>query len=595
MPLATLQGSTNRRPESPAPSENQYAQGNATTGATEDQRALGKEYVRNTFIHDNAIDLDRFGEVITDIRRYIAGYPIRVTYYHKTVSDRQGTNDPDFIVNSISDSYTRIQDFEIKLDQSLQYSYLTEENISDVIGEATMYPGIQPHVGDMLVYTVDPGTGAMGLFKITTFHRLSIRANTCWRVSLQLMQFIDQADLDNLEKQVVDVKYFTLDAYTGDKHVLLTSESQQLLRDLNTVETILKQHYVDQFFDVSIHNTFVRPDNVYDPYIVAFLDTMFGYGELPHRVYQLITDAPLDYKSFWNALLNPDYITQNRAARYYKVATVKQESRTAIINSLLNKSYVLLCEEEDNTTYSYISYGLFSLNGAASDDFDQLVRLFYEQRLIDPFALLTQAQNYHTLSPMDQFYRIPVFMFLATLLKRTILDGTENVAYGNSVRYLPTELEFDSDNVIDEVLSVNMDNKALGLIDPEGKQWYFENQAVSYSGNAIHMTLSNILTAYFDAWTFQDNVSVYTCSWVAGEQTIEIANDWGLMVGMAVESVAGIPAKARVTNIEGTTITLSAATDSELPNGSDVEVQIGWATVDGTWKAVFTGNTIDEE
>ncbi len=594
MPLSTLQGTTDRVPTSPAPTENQYAQGEATVNVPQDQKALGKEYVRNTFIHDNAVDLDRFGEIIADIRRYIAGFPIKVTYYHKIVSDRNEGNDPDFISGSVSDSYVRIQDFEIKLDASMEYSYLTEENISQYIGEATLYPGMQPHVGDMLVYTVDPGTGAMGMFQITQFNRLSIRSNTCWRVSLQLVQFVDQTDLDELESQVEDFKYFTLDSYIGEKHVLLTSESKTLLNDIQKIRSVLKRHYADQFFDADVHDTFVRPDGVYDPYIIKILNVMFEYHDLPHRIYQLVSNPVLDYKSFWSALMAPDYITTGRAAKYYKVTTRRSETREATINSVLNKEFVVLYDEEDEWTENYISDGLFSLDGEDSTEFDTLVRLYYEQRQIDPIALLTQAQGYASLSAEDQFYRIPVFMFLATLLERTILNGTENTVYGSSVRYLPTELEFDSDNVVDEVLSVSMDNKALGLIDSDGKQWLFPDEAVVYSGNTIHMTISSILDEYGDDWTFIDEPSTYVCSWTAGENTIEVETDWGLMPGMAVEGVTGIPAKTRVLSVDGTTVTLSQNTDAEEADGESVDVKIDWATVNGTWKAVFTGNTVEE-
>lgn len=595
MALSSLQGTTNVTPKSPAPSGNEYVDSKIDVTQTPDQRQVDQGPVKDSYHRSTVLDMNRYGQIIAQIRQYIQGSPIYVTYYHKVVPETNRTEDTDINHSDIEPTYTRINDFELRLTNGLEYSHLTDENISQIVGEATIYPGLTPHVGDMLLYTVDPATGKVGKFKVTSVERLTVRSRTCHRVSLQLMAFVDQSDIDNMEQQVIDVLFFDLRSFMGDHSVLLHTSEKQLLHDIETVEGTLKKFYVKNFFDDQKHHTFVRPDGIYDPYIADFLTYVFGYYDLPEYPRQLMDPPANIYSSFWSGLLDRNTVTPNSLLTHFIVRRYTSEARDGFITSLLNHDYVYLCRPESyDDAAPYITDGIASLDGEEQSDFDKLVRLFYEQREVDPTTLLKQAQDFRDLSEIQQFYRIPVFMFLLSLLRQVIFAGTGDIKYGNAVDYYPTEYEFTNDDLTGHHLIVNMPNKAIGVIAPDGSQKMFNSDEVRYSDGNIHVDLLRIFKEYYSSWQFADDASVYTASWNSGSSVLQLENSSNIELDMAVKDNQGkIPETAHVVNISGNEVTISSSTAND-GDVTDAEVTIDYPVIPDQWTLVLTGNTVPE-
>lgn len=591
MGLSSLTGTSQMEPKSPAPSSNEYLQQEIDVTQTPDQRIVDKGPVLDSFHNDNVLDMNRYGSIIAQIRQYVEGSPVYVTYYHTVASENARTGDADLDTDGISPTYRRINDFEIRLADGLDYSHLTEENVSQYVGSATVYPGLVPHIGDFFLYTVDNATGTIGKFKITEVERLSIKHQTCHRVNLELIGFVDQTQIDQMESQVIDVLYFDLRSFLGDQSVLLRTSQKQLIHDVDTLEHTLKKFYIHKFFDSSKHHTFVRPDGVFDPYLADFVMYLFKYEELPEYPHILMDPPANIYSSFWSGLMDRNSVTPNTVFTHFLIYTLTAEARNGFITSLLNHDYLHLCNESEENAQPYISTGISSLDGAEQSDFDRLVRLFYEQRQIDPTALLQQSQDFRSLSETDQFYRIPVFMFLLSLLRQTIFSGSGDIAYGDSVTYYPTEYEFTSEDLNDQYLILQMNNKAIGVITPDGQQKMLQTDEVVYNSGNIHVYLGRIIEEEYSTWQFNSGISPYSASWTTGSSIIEVENASGIEVGMAVQATNGeITHPARVQSINGLEITLTEQVDSTA-DVTDQDVYIDYPIFTGTWKLVLTGNT----
>jgi len=218
--------------------------------------------------------------------------------------------------------------------------------------------------------------------------------------------------------------------------------------------------------------------------------------------------------------------------------------------------------------------------------------MYYESYLIDPMKLLEQAAAYASLAAVDQFYRIPIFMMLLTHLRQTIHEGTGRTMFGNSVTYLPTEYEFTAEDMSGGNVIINMDNKALGVIDADGVQWPFEAEEVSYLSGNIYCLLSRIIGEHSaDAWSFADDATEYEAAWSIGSNLLSVTNPTGLQVGMAVEGVTGIQAGTRITEINGGIVTINKVSTA----AGDTTLTMAWPTFEGTWKVVLTGNVVDTE
>lgn len=587
MGLIPMQGSAGAPIQTPVPTENEYIAGAVPVTKSTAETLIDDGPVKNTFVYENVLDFGRFKGVANEIRQYIEGTPITVTYYRKIVSDELQTDSTDINTDSISPTYHRIVNFELRISDAFKYAYLTEENVSKYSGSGTLYPGFTPQIGDFFLYTIE--SGMIGQFKITSVNRLSIRTATCHAVEFDLYAFVDQNDINTFEQQVIKVFYFDIRAYLGGNSTLLKSQDRVLIDDIDRISKLLTSFYAEQFYSPTLF-TFVRPDGVYDPYIMKFINLTIPFNAFNNVYPQELLRTPNDYRfSYWAALWDTGSVAATSLLTNYKVETWVSEGRAARLNALLNKDYVVLCADDDPDALPYISEGLVSLDDEEQSTFDRIVRMYYEQNQIDPIALLTQAKDYQTLEPMDQFYRIPVFMILLSLLQRMILVGRGFLKFGDALVYVPTEYDFTAQNLNGQVLAVVMSNKALGVIDSTGEQWMFRDGEVQYTDGTIFCDLSRIFVDYPGEWLFKVDATTYTASWSAGERTITVASASGIEVGMAVEAVSGIQSKSKVESIDGNVITIDKDTEV-LADGVDVEIKIGHPTFADTWTLVLTGN-----
>ena len=449
-----------------------------------DQNLSHKDFVDDTYHNVTAVNTDRRADIVKDLLGYAEGSPIEVTYYAKTdpESDVKGThNNIDLKKGDVHKNRLKIHRFEMRLLSSLNYEHNAEDNFNMVSGEAVVYPGFNPNKGDQFVMEIGRGKWCMmGVNEVPT--RMSIKSGTCYKIQFSANRWMDAATDAELEKHVISEAWFDKQRYLNEPGALLYHNEYVAMKFLDLHSAKLAQFYCNKFIDRKIMHSYIRPDDgVYDPYVTDFMFQVMDYNETGIIADQLIRDAPAMEVNFWRALLNQTIPLEAVPTSSVVVKRVLG-SKTVTANSLINKKYLTweegskslaeFFEEEDaaseegdsadnnvtvgdladadkdrivgdlllhihphyreclltccgnctacgdsvtddsNTALAYVLDG--------SDDYKNLIRDFLKYRKVNLTALMNCIKNVYKLPALQQFYKMPVYIFLARTAIRYI-------------------------------------------------------------------------------------------------------------------------------------------------------------------------------
>ena len=173
--------------------------------------------ISDTFTTKTAVNNTRYSDIAGMLALYPEGSPIIVTYYHKIVSEidvRSGVTDLSPHSNSVHKDYTKILQFEMRMIGQLESNFEEVDNGFAITGEAIVYPGFIPHIGDE--FLLDVGDGKIGEFKLTNVIPTTYRQGRCHKVSFEIIGYLEPSDLATLESGVRETVYFEKNSYVGD-------------------------------------------------------------------------------------------------------------------------------------------------------------------------------------------------------------------------------------------------------------------------------------------------------------------------------------------------------------------------------------------
>lgn len=381
------------------------------------------DYVSNTVAAQAT--MSESSEIAKAIAAYSAyGSNITVTFYHALNADtQQRTWQTDFSVSldNVHYSYLRINNFQMKLTESMQYSYETGETRSQLIGSAILYPYFCPNQGDLFVYQVDETH--LGLFRIYEAPtRMSIKASTVHQIKFILMAYLTPEQLQKLNDCVEDENTFNLDRYLNDEGALLTSGESTMLDEAKSVVNTLLNAYCSEFYETNLYNTFIESLCLYDPYIVEFITKVIPLDKMPGYPTQLVP-APVNWKrSFWFKLLDPSMVPDDILINTCYRVLKEVNYRTVGINALANRCYIAIVKDGKHP------YPPFRIPTTYDDDTKTLpmqVLLYFEQGKVRPAILFDLAKKILTSSRRAQFYYIPIIIFLLQKLINSIENGSD--------------------------------------------------------------------------------------------------------------------------------------------------------------------------
>lgn len=345
------------------------------------------------------------------------GSPILVTYYHRNISDidiRTAPGDISPMAHPVHHDFTKIINFELRLLDSLNNSFDEEDNSFTITGEAITYPGFVPYIGDKFFF--DIGDNKVGEFKINNVTPTSYRQGKYHRVVFEMMRYVDDEVFKQLEDGVKDTLYFDKNVYTGDGDwTFLKQESYLQLQTLKLKHKELIQYYVKKFYSEA-YESFLRPDGIYDPYIVEFLRKRLSLKEAKVRPSQLYTRLKDYHLSIWYMFTDSIYYAEfTHLNKNYTVEYLQADALSTDHNALINRHYIGLTSSDERSEL-YIFTDKFY--GGGKDLMTPLERTVFEYittKKINIESVLSFLDTYRNLDINNQFYQIPVLIELISV------------------------------------------------------------------------------------------------------------------------------------------------------------------------------------
>jgi len=495
MPLLAPSGSLST---TSLPKDNDKMVGITSEVPTNEDNLDRLNYPSDIYTNVTALNTDREGDIIGKLIGLSEGTPIVVTWFHKmdSLADQQTTySDLSFVSNTVNQSYLRINNFEIRLTSPLEYSYEQQQTQSSLIGEASVYPGFQPLMGDLFIYPLQ--AGQLGIFKINAApRRLTIKKLSAHLISFELIKILNNTELNELLERVRDVAWFDKQRFLNETAALLTSDDVKDLEYMNEKYSELLHYFHTQFYDKYSFKSYVSPDGYYDPYLVEFMKSLVPSEEIGGEfIQQLLPDASLMDRSFWMKLRDPKTINWSNYVSDMYLDYYSSDAVSYLINSLLNRQYLVLTTVTDTPTYvynKYISENIGTIDTGNFTTLDSLIAFYMEYQVIDVDLLKELIDDIYDVGKIDQFYQIPIIIYMIKLLERSIKSGKPiRLAVPDQLPYLHIPFEEPSDNIDSDILTIiSPDSKVVGILDNNGDPIYPEEIDITYTADGFTIDLA---------------------------------------------------------------------------------------------------------
>ena len=387
--------------------------------------------VNNPDIDKVSIDTSTYPNIVRHLLGYAAGHRYRVTYFQNL---HQGTNirtaNADFLETSnlVNSAFARYNDFELSLPMAPNFQYNPDEGNASVSGQALIYPGFKPMIGDFFLTGV--GDGKLGAWRVSAVAPTSWRNHHFTQIGYIWMKYADVDILQYLQAATKQTYHFDKQTYLTTSTCLLEENYYRDLRDLRAFRDILATYYHNLFFDECL-NTYVRPDKIYDPYVVEFMASACSILVIPRRPQQIYKSVFQTYpRTIWNRLLEPTNTQINDLYPFFGTKVGTGEANDIFATPLVGHSYLKVLSKEEGTQLSQnpplnvakglpLGYYIFSSAFYNNDvsNMTPLENLLWNtirlrQLSETSYLLNTFIRQYLNLDPKDAFYHIPIYIAL---------------------------------------------------------------------------------------------------------------------------------------------------------------------------------------
>ena len=424
-----------------SPVANDKVDGVITTRPTFDKVLSDQRYTMKSYFNREAINADRYADLLHSLRAYVEGSDISVIYFHRlhtNVDNNASEMDVSSNLDPIHNGCLQINNFEIKLKDQLSFTYDTDQTISTIAGSALVYPGFNPNMGDLFTYRVDEvvADGRVGLFKITNApNRLSVKMSSFHEINFELIKFATVEELDYIYNSVREVAWFNKKRFLTEDAALLKSDEEFVITDANFLIANLTAYYKDTFYGKILLETYTRPDGIYDPYLISFLQSILRTDFCRDIPLQLLDTFGFKHRSIWQKFINPNATNWKTIVLEYISLTHTVRFMDTNINTLINKDKIELYISADNSDElkddlvpkPYCDFYIGPDADKAVTEFEQLIYMYLNKGTVMPDILFKVCKEYVNMTLVEQFYRIPMLLFILQNVVQSITTGRNNI------------------------------------------------------------------------------------------------------------------------------------------------------------------------
>ena len=239
-------------------------------------------------------------------------------------------------------SWTEIRDFEIRASSEINFDYQTDTNNSNISGEGIVFAGFVPRISDIFLYMMR--NSKIGVFRVSDIQRLSLGQDTYHKINFTMQEFLTPSQRDQLRRQTTNIFYFDKTKFVAGNNALLTSRNFAIQKDLKHLRSEIIQNYMDRFYDPT-YSSFMRPDKVYDPYVVEYWNKKVSFTENYTRPIQLLLAVNNYKKTIWSVLTNYPIKDLKNVSYDFDTFTYAATFWSVNVTSLLGNKFVTVGDE----------------------------------------------------------------------------------------------------------------------------------------------------------------------------------------------------------------------------------------------------------
>ena len=249
-------------------------------------------------------------------------------------------------------SWTEIRDFEIRASSELNFDYQVDTNNSNINGEGIVFPGFVPRISDIFLYMMR--NSKIGVFRISDIQRLALGQDTYHKINFTLQEFLSSSQRDQFRRQTTNVLYFDKVKFVAGNNALLTSENFAIQKDLKHLRQEIIQNYMDRYYDPK-YSSFMRPDKIYDPYVVEYWNKKVSFTENSTRPIQLLLAVNNYKKTIWSVLTNYPIKDLKNVSYSFDTFTYAATFWSVNVTALLGNKFITVGDETASKLETTIS------------------------------------------------------------------------------------------------------------------------------------------------------------------------------------------------------------------------------------------------
>lgn len=381
-------------------------------------------HINDSFTTRTSLNPTTYSTEMGMLNAYPEGSQVTVTYFYQNLSEidiKSAVIDIPDSESILHTDLTEIRNFVIRQLSPFENDYDGEHDNSNTLTfDALFYPGIIPHIGDLIVYGI--GDSNYVIFSIKDITPTTYRQGTYHKVTFLSQYYLTDETYSWIKKRVKDIQYFDLRKYLDDGELtFLDSQSYINLKDLEKLRVTLIEFYMNKFYSKT-YESVISQDRVYDPYLVQYLKKKIAIKDYKYRPEQLLTSFSDYHRSIWYKLsgsVNMDNWDDIISTYYIKYN--KAQALSPTINGLSNEEYVVLGKDKYNENKSYVfSQNFYQKNIDEMDITESLVYQYLNGVVLQPQAILDASMQYRKLGIEKQYYYIPVYLELIDTTIRTM-------------------------------------------------------------------------------------------------------------------------------------------------------------------------------
>lgn len=281
-----------------------FDHGNSSVTTTPDRSkntgALTGQDWKHAVVHSRDFDA-------SSLLTTIAGFSYNVDYYSQVLGSADEPRPFDPKQSSVFQQYQKIENYELKLQDSISQTFDPQDNRMVAQGSALTYPYLIPNIGDAFIG--DIGDGKAGLFTVFEAIKKTRFKQTTYEIQFELLYVVDKELFDTIEARTVLTSYFDKDYIKFGMDPVLTTETYHASKTLKSSIQELLAEYLSEFYSYEYSTLLVPSDSkgVYDPFITKVMLTLFDSSDHPllSKISQLNADDSQfnKYIDIWTVIL----------------------------------------------------------------------------------------------------------------------------------------------------------------------------------------------------------------------------------------------------------------------------------------------------